>query len=235
MSAPRLQHAHGRRGLVPATVVAVGALTALSVSAARDGAFEHGRDPVDLLASADPAVRLRGAERLVAEGTEAWPDDRREVFLLAVAPMAVSSGAEHCLPPSVTIAQAILESGWGSSDKAKKLRNLFGKKARGDEGVASKTWEVVDGVQVGTVARFESYDSWAHSLADHDAHLATDPLYARAREQRDDAGAFVRALAPTYASDPAYASRIVEIIDMYDLDAFDGPAREAAESRGRCG
>ena len=221
---------------MPASLLAVGALSAVSISALRGG-HHHGlmpENPTDLLASADAERRLEGAERLVAEGTAAWPDDRREVFLLAVAPLAVSSGAEHCLPPSVTIAQAILESGWGTSDKAKKLRNLFGRKAKGDDGVASPTWEVVDGVAVDTVAKFQAYDSWADSLADHDVHLATSALYARAREARHDASEFARALAPTYATDPAYAGRIVELIDTYDLDSFDAPAREAAESRGRC-
>jgi flagellum-specific peptidoglycan hydrolase FlgJ len=240
VTAPRHQKNLGRRGLVPASVLALGAVVAVSVSAVRVTGFDRAvlaehRDPVSLLASDDASLRLKGAEMLVARGTDTWPDDRRELFLLAVAPLAVSSAAEHCLPPSVTIAQAILESGWGTSQKARELRNLFGRKAEEGEGVRSTTWEVVNGRTVDTVAHFRSYDTWAESLADHDAHLASDPLYARARASRHDADAFARALAPIYATDPGYAKRLGSLIDTYDLDAFDAPARAAAEERGACG
>jgi lysozyme len=191
--------------------------------------------PVEQLASEDPVERRIGAARLADEGAPGWPTDERRAFLDAITPLAVSSGADHCLPPSVTIAQAVLESGWGTSDKARELHNLFGMKARaGTHGVPSPTWEVVGGKTVEVVAPFRRYGSWSESLDDHDARIATDALYSPARAVRHDRDAFVDALAPIYATDPAYARRLDTLIDDFDLDTFDGAALEAARRRGRC-
>jgi flagellum-specific peptidoglycan hydrolase FlgJ len=193
------------------------------------------RAPIELLASADPVERRQGAALLAEDGAPAWPSDERRAFLDAITPLAVSSAAEHCLPASVTIAQAVHESGWGTSDKARDLHNLFGMKARDPaEGVASPTWEVVDGQVIAIVAPFRSYGSWQESVADHDDRLANDPMYAAARAVRRDRDAFVGAMAPIYATDPTYARRLEALIEDYDLDAFDGPALEAALRSGRC-
>jgi flagellum-specific peptidoglycan hydrolase FlgJ len=191
--------------------------------------------PLELLASPDPVERRKGAARLTEGGVSGWPDGERRAFLDAIAPLAVSSAAEHCLPASVTIAQAVQESGWGTSEKALELHNLFGMKAREPaEGVPSPTWEVVDGRTTEVVAPFRLYGSWLDSVAEHDARIATDALYAPARAVRHDREAFVGALAPIYATDPMYAERLGALIDTYDLDAFDRVALEAARLRGRC-
>lgn len=193
------------------------------------------RPPIELLASSDPVERRHGAARLAEEGAPGWPDDERRDFLDAVAPLAVASAAEHCLPASVTIAQAVHESGWGASGNAVELHNLFGLKARdAADGVPRRTWEVVGGRSVATMATFRSYGSWLESVADHDRRLATDPLYAKARAVRRDRRAFVRALAPVYATDPTYPRRLEALIASYDLDAFDSVALEAAVRSGRC-
>jgi len=238
--ADRSRH-HGRRGVIPASVLAVaaalssGGLGGLAAGLRAPDPALVARRPIELLASADPVERRTGAARLAREGAPGWPDDERRGFLDAITPLAVSSAAEHCLPASVTIAQAVQESGWGTSHKALALHNLFGMKARDPgDGVRSSTREVVNGETVEIVALFRTYGSWLESVADHDKHLATDPRYAAARAVRRDRRAFVGALAPIYATDPLYGRRLDRLIDAYELDAFDGAALEAARRSGRC-
>lgn len=218
------------RGIFAACLLAIGAASGSALL----GSFAE-RSPQELLSSDDPDDRLDGAARLARSGRDGWPDDHRRAFLGAIAPLAVSSSADHCLPPSVTIAQAVLESGWGTSRRARDENNLFGMKARAMQGGAQvRTWEVVNGERVQVVASFRTYGSWAESLADHDERLATDALYAKARAVRHDREAYVDALASVYATDPAYAARLAALIEEYDLDAFDRAALEAARRRGRC-
>ncbi len=57
-----------------------------------------------------------------------WPDGHTGEFLAAIAPSAFDAGLRYCVPPSVTMAQAALESGWGRSQLASRHHNLFGVK-----------------------------------------------------------------------------------------------------------
>ena len=65
---------------------------------------------------------------------------------------------------SLTIAQAILESGWGLSGLTKRSNNLFGIKGKG---VASKTFEYINGKRVDITDNFKAYPDWETSVADH--------------------------------------------------------------------
>jgi flagellum-specific peptidoglycan hydrolase FlgJ len=176
------------------------------------------------------------AEDVVGSMADSWPDDHRRPFLKALAPMAMRSGAEHCIPPSVTVAQGILESGWGRSENAVELNNLFGiKAARHEAGASAPTWEYVGGKKVRRHERFRRFESWRDAVRQHDRRLAEHPAYAPAREARQSGPDFVEAIAPVYATDPAYAERIRGLVEQYGLDALDGPALERAEARQRCG
>lgn len=59
-------------------------------------------------------------------------------FISKVAPAAVEDMRKHRVPASLTIAQAILESGWGTSELATKANNLFGIKGTGPAGTYRK-------------------------------------------------------------------------------------------------
>ena len=50
-------------------------------------------------------------------------------FIALVGPAAQASAANTGVPASFTVAQAALESGWGTSSLAKDGKNLFGVKA----------------------------------------------------------------------------------------------------------
>ncbi len=176
---------------------------------------------LEQLALGAHADQLEAAVALVAEDTEDWPEDYRGAVLAALAPAVLVASITHQVPPSVTLGQAIQESGWGRSSLAARHNNLFGVKARsGFPSVTLRSAEVRAGRSVATRASFAVFESWDQAVDDHGA-LLSHPRYAAGQEQWTDWSAFLTAIAPIYASDPLYVSRISSLIESYDLDRWD--------------
>lgn len=127
--------------------------------------------------------------------------------------------------PSLTIAQAILESGWGNSGLTVKANALFGIKAgKGWNGkvYSCKTQECYDGVNfTNETACFRAYGSWAESIADHGAFLCGLPRYRKVIGERDYKAACRAIHEAGYATDPTYADKLIRMIEQYDLTAYD--------------
>ena len=64
------------------------------------------------------------------------------------------------------------------------------------------------------------FESWEHSVEQHGV-LLSQPRYQKARDNWTDCHAFIRLVAPIYASDPLYDSRVSTLIRRYDLDRWD--------------
>ena len=176
------------------------------------------------------ALADRAFEALVAVGGADWDDGYRGRFLRGVAPGAVRNGRAWRVLPSVAMAQAILESGWGRSGLTTRHNNLFGIKAgASSKAVSVPTAEHVAGAMRPTTQRFRTFDSWEESLAFHARLLATDRRYADARSKWREPHAFLRAIAGTYASHPGYADTLSGLIRRYRLD----PLRRSGHRR-RC-
>ena len=131
--------------------------------------------------------------------------------------------------PSVTIAQAILESGWGKSELAKIAHNLFGIKAGKDWSgkiYSKKTKEQKPTGEVyEIVADFRAYDSYVDSIMDHDAFfVSTDwrrKNYAavlNAKNYKDQAKALQ---ACGYATAMDYAKQLIQLIERLGLQQYD--------------
>lgn len=171
------------------------------------------------------------ALRVVAEvARRNWPDDYRGKFLASLLPSVLSTARTYQVPPSVTLGQAILESGWGRSGLSTKHYNLFGVKA----GSSSKRVEVPTLEHSGTGvfmtrAAFRKYDSYEKSIKGHALTLHESPRYAHARPKWKDWRAFIKAIAPRYASHPGYAARVTSIIEHYGLDHWDSMIVAASE------
>jgi len=169
-------------------------------------------------------------ERLpLPPGAARWQRD----FIMAVAPGARESQRKTGVPASVTLAQAILESDWGRSKLTREANNLFGIKALRGPGSAGvyeiETWEVYDGEDVTVLAAFRAYTSLADSIVDHGLWFHDNRRYRQALEVSDDPRAFAYAINEAgYATDPAYAPKLIGLMDKYDLYAYDvGPGDES--------
>ncbi len=150
-------------------------------------------------------------------------------FIAAVAQAAQASQLDSGVPASVTIAQAILESDWGQSLLAKRGQNYFGIKAGaagpGPAGVISmSTWEVISGANVTVNDAFKAYHNLYESVMDHGRFLADRSRYAAAFQYVNDPREFARQIqAAGYATDPSYATKLINIMNSYDLYQYDLP------------
>ena len=189
-------------------------------------------DLIDVFAEArDPQVRTAAATQLLSLAVNDWPRGHQQSFLASVFPAALESGRLHGLPPSIILAQAALESGWGRSRLATSHHNLFGIKANAAQaGVEYPTLEAsADGVRI-IQQRFRSYASSDASITEHGALLSRDDRYADARAHRGNWRAFLAELAPVYASDPHYARSISQIISRHQLDRWDDLAVKGVDT-----
>lgn len=170
---------------------------------------------------------------------QAMPD-----FVTRAAPLAVKSQRETAVPASVTLAQAIWETGRGRSPIGD-ANNFFGIKATGstDDSVnvgpiaAGWVWAWTrewDGKRfVASRERFRKYASMEDSFRDHGLLLATTPRYAEAMRAVDDPREFARRIAAAgYATSPTYAADLIRLMDQENLYRFDLP-RNAAEFLGQ--
>jgi flagellum-specific peptidoglycan hydrolase FlgJ len=149
-------------------------------------------------------------------------------FIAAVGAAAQSSRKATGVPASVTVAQAILESDWGRSALTRQANNLFGIKAVGGAtGTAGMitlaTWEhTANGSDVVVQAPFKAYYTLQQSIDDHARFFTSNHRYAAALAVANDPRAFAQAIqAAGYATDPNYASKLIGLMDRYNLYRFD--------------
>ena len=149
-------------------------------------------------------------------------------FIAAIKGAALECADKYRVPASVTIAQAALESSWGANAPG---HNLFGIKADASwKGPITTfvTHEDVNGQRIQVTGKFRSYPDWMGSIDDHAYFLAANPRYEVAFEH-SDGPTFASAIAAAgYATDPAYAQKLHEIMQAHDLCALDQPSANAA-------
>jgi flagellum-specific peptidoglycan hydrolase FlgJ len=143
-------------------------------------------------------------------------------FIEFVGPLAQRAMATTGVPASVTIAQAIVESGWGKHTIGS-AKNLFGIKGRGPLGsVRASTKEFVKGRYVTVEADFAKYESFEQSVAEHARFFLRNRRYAGAIQVRNDPDAFARKIAKAgYATAPNYAAALIKAMRDYNLYRFD--------------
>jgi hypothetical protein len=148
-------------------------------------------------------------------------------FLDIAAEAAMASSARSGVPASVTVAQAILESDWGRSSLSLSAGNYFGMKAIGGLGNDGVVWMPTAeydeaGQRYETLSPFRAYKSLTDSMLDHDLLLRDAPRYAAAMQVRHDPRQFAHMLVQGgYATDPAYADKLIALMDRYDLYRLD--------------
>ncbi|MDD5247533.1 MAG: glycoside hydrolase family 73 protein [Rhodocyclaceae bacterium] len=146
-------------------------------------------------------------------------------FIDLIGSAAQASAKATGVPASFTVAEAALESGWGSSQLAQQGKNLFGVKAdpawQGDV-LTLNTREFLHGTWVMVPARWRKYADWQSCMDDHADFLHQNSRYAPCFECTTGA-VFAQAVAQAgYATDPDYAAKLISIIDQHGLADLDG-------------
>ncbi len=150
----------------------------------------------------------------------------------------VAKGARDAMktthvPASVTVAQAIVETGWGRHTIGD-AKNLFGIKGEGPAGSETRpTREVIHGQSVTMPQPFRKYNSFAESILDHANFFVVNKRYAKALSVANDPNSdnvsrannfAVEIQRAGYATDPNYAATLIGIMKRFDLYRFDSGA-----------
>ncbi|MCP9314008.1 LysM peptidoglycan-binding domain-containing protein [Liquorilactobacillus nagelii] len=161
--------------------------------------------------------------KIMAENTANYSTEV-STFLNEVITGAINGWTKYKILPSLTVSQAILESGWGTSTLASKDHNLFGIKA--DSSWTGKTAtfytkEYYNGAYHTVSAKFRAYDSYSDSIVDHDKFLIDNSRYSNLIGQTNYLTVTSLISKDGYATDPNYTSSLRTIISEYGLTAWD--------------
>ncbi len=146
-----------------------------------------------------------------------------EAYIEQYSDIAMVEQARHNIPASITLAQALLESGAGKSELAAKSNNHFGIKCHSN-------WEgeriYHDDDKKGEC--FRKYDKVIESYEDHSEFLKRDRYQTLFTYKVTDYKSWAYGLkAAGYATDPKYPAKLIKIIEDYELYRFDDPDKVA--------
>lgn len=147
---------------------------------------------------------------------------RCQQFIQSVAPGAINGWNNYQVLPSVTVAQAILESGWGQAAPG---NNLFGiKGSYNGQSIRLQTREVYNGRSVYIYDNFRAYPSLSESVEDHGRFLAVNSRYNNLRGDTNYISVTNKLHLDGYATDPNYAYSLQNLIRTYNLTQLDAVA-----------
>ncbi|MBR9787340.1 MAG: flagellar assembly peptidoglycan hydrolase FlgJ [Vibrionaceae bacterium] len=144
--------------------------------------------------------------------------DSPESFVSSMKPYAEKAAKALGIEPSLLLAQAALETGWGQKvikNARGSSNNLFNIKAdrswQGDK-ITTQTLEFHDNTPVKETAAFRSYSSYQDSFNDYVRFLNDNPRYEVALQRRGDSESFIRDIQRAgYATDPGYADKVLQV------------------------
>lgn len=144
-------------------------------------------------------------------------NERYQQYIDQYKDIAIEEMHRWKIPASITLAQGLFESGAGQSELARKGNNHFGIKCNGWEG--RKVYHDDD-------ARnecFRAYNSVFESYEDHSRFLVNGQRYRSLFNLKTtDYKGWARGLkAAGYATNPAYADKLIELIQFYKLYEYD--------------
>ncbi|RDW16503.1 hypothetical protein CWR48_15770 [Oceanobacillus arenosus] len=143
-------------------------------------------------------------------------------FLNKIKPGALQLWSKFGILPSVAAGQAALESAWGASGLATKYNNLFGiKGSYNGNSAMMDTWEVYGGERYDIKDNFRAYPNWSTSILDYCVFLTVNQRYKAAIGVSDYKKQITAIHKAGYATDPKYASKVINIINTYNLDVWD--------------
>ena len=145
-------------------------------------------------------------------------------FIEKILKGAIQAYKKYGIPVSLTLAQGILESGWGQSTLTAKYNNAFGVKEGSDwngKTVRLKTGEQnKDGSRYTIYANFRVYDNINDSVVDH-AKVLLQPRYRALFSAKNYEDVCYAVKAGGYATSVNYAKNLINLIKRYGLDQWD--------------
>lgn len=140
-----------------------------------------------------------------------------EKYIKKYSLIAVQHQKLYRIPASITLAQGILESGAGNSELARKSNNHFGIKCHDWKGASVRHDDDLRG------ECFRKYKNPEQSYEDHARFLTERPRYASLFKLKvTDYKGWAKGLQRCgYATDRAYANRLIKLIEDYDLYRYD--------------
>ena len=131
--------------------------------------------------------------------------------------IAIEQMQRYHIPASITLAQGLYESGAGRSELARKGNNHFGIKCNGWSG--RRIYHDDDELN----ECFRSYDNAYESYDDHSKFLTGSQRYRSLFQLKiTDYKGWAKGLkAEGYATNPQYAQKLIDLIQLYKLYRFD--------------
>lgn len=152
-------------------------------------------------------------------------DAHSQAFIQSVASGAMQGWRDYGVLPSVTTAQAILESGWGRSTLSTRAHNLFGiKGSYNGQYVTMPTREVYGGRSYYVNANFRAYPNNSESVRDHGNFLYSNSRYRNLLGDTNYASVARKLQLDGYATDPSYANSLIRLVQIYNLNQLDSVA-----------
>ncbi len=143
-------------------------------------------------------------------------------FIGSIVNGAIQGWTQHKILPSLTLAQAILESAWGRSSLSANYHNLFGiKGSYHGMSVNMPTYEEYGGRYVLINDAFRRYPDNNASVQDHTDFLVQNSRYHNLIGVRDANTATYLIRADGYATASSYTSSLRSVINTYNLTRYD--------------
>ncbi len=170
--------------------------------------------------SAGPRDKPGSRSQATSFGNRTRAFDSAREFIDRLQPIVERAVQPLGISPLALLAQAALETGWGSeviTDRFGQLsHNLFGIKAEEDEpdSVSIVSREHVLGQWLDKADRFRAYPDWQAAVADYLELVTGSQRYRDAALRGADESAYFAALQEAgYATDPQYADKLERVLD----------------------
>lgn len=175
---------------------------------------------------------LAVVEKRMRYGTKLPIDGIPEFITQEMVAYALKSQEENGYPASVTIAQIIVESGFGKygdggsknqglTQLAFKYSNLFAMTGKGTNGSVTISAEDMPECSINAPVgvAYKSYNTYAESMADRDKLVKV--LCGEAIRGTEDADTFAVCLAEKWTTDKSYSLKLIKAMRDYDLYRLD--------------
>lgn len=156
-------------------------------------------------------------------------------FIEKVGESAQKNYDKYGILPSMTVAQAILESGWGESELSALYYNFFGMRADSTytgKTVVLRTGEEIDGVIIGMNGEFRAYDSFEEGIEGYYQFITGYERYSNLIWETDYHIACEKIKEDGWATASNYSECLIDIIESYNLVRFDMTYIRTVETTG---